>query len=199
MENLKRLTELSRESGVPESTIRRWIESFHHYFTTKKIGKTTYYRSEAIDLLKRLKTYYREGKNADEIEEILSVAIPKTITVDPENPPPGDPLPDGKDSLFLLVEKTMDQRKEIQFLAVQLLKKDEEVKGLRDRIAAVEVKEKEVENLKDEIVALKETIDLEKATVESLRERIGNLEAPPKESLWQAWKRMWKRPQKAMK
>ena len=190
---LRRISELSKESGIPESTARRWIEKHRHYFATKRIGKTTYYHPDAIDVLKRLKTFYDAGRSTEEIEEILSAALPKTITIEPENPPPSEPLPERKDTLFSLIEKSIDQRREIQLLAVQLLRRDDDLKELRERIAAVESKDKEIESLKTEIAILKKTLDFTNANAELLHERVEKIENPPKETTWRAFLRLWKR------
>ena len=190
---LRRISELSKESGIPESTIRRWIESFRHYFAGKKIGKTTYYHPDALDVLKRLKTFYDAGRSTEEIEEILSMALPKTITIEPENPPPPEPLPERKDTLFSLIEKSIDQRREIQLLAVQLLRRDDDLKELRERIAAVESKDTEIATLKTEIETLKKIIDYTNANAELLHERVEKIEHPPNETIWQAFRQMFTR------
>ena len=190
---LRRISEISKESGIPESTVRRWITRFHHYFNTRKIGKTIYYHPDSIELIKRLKGFYDAGRNAEEIEEILSIAFPKTVTIEAENPPLPEPAPEKKDALLSVIEKSIDNRKEIQILAVQVLMKDEEVKELTARLATVEKKNDEIESLKTEIAILKKTLDFTNANAELLHERVEKIENPPKETTWRAFLRMWKR------
>ncbi len=187
---MRRISELSKESGIPESTARRWIEKHHHYFTVKRIGKTTYYHPDAIDVLKRLKTFYDAGRSTEEIEEILSLALPKTITIEPENPPPSEPLPERKDTLFSLIEKTIDQRREIQLLAVQLLRKSEEVNTLKDQVRTLQTETAALKNSTTErIEGHAWEISKLRDELEALRRKI----EPEPVTLWRAFKKMWKK------
>ncbi|HPH12132.1 MAG: hypothetical protein BWY90_01081 [Deltaproteobacteria bacterium ADurb.BinA014] len=193
MENLKRLTELSKESGVPESTIRRWIEAFRYYFAAKKIGRITYYSPACVSLITRIKSLYEAGKSTAEIEEILSVATPKTLTIEVNNSPRSDAALEAVNAVMFAAEKIVDQRKEIQLLSIQILRQNEDFKELRERIAAVESKDKEIESLKTEIAILKKTLDFTNANAELLHERVEKIENPPKETTWRAFLRLWKR------
>jgi len=71
--------------------------------------------------------------------------------------------------------------------------KDEEVKELTARLATVEKKNDEIESLKTEISILKKTLDFTNANAELLHERMEKIENPPKETMWRAFLRMWKR------
>jgi prefoldin subunit 5 len=57
----------------------------------------------------------------------------------------------------------------------------------------VESKDTEIASLKTEIETLKKIIDYTNANAELLHERVEKIEHPPNETIWQAFRRMFRR------
>ena len=73
------------------------------------------------------------------------------------------------------------------------MRRDDDIKELRERIAAVESKDTEIATLKTEIETLKKIIGYTNANAELLHERVEKIEHPPDETTWQAFRRMFTR------
>lgn len=190
MEDLKRLTQLSRESGVPESTIRRWIEKHRHYFAGKKIGKITYYPPAAVELITRIKSLYEAGRSTAEIEEILAEATPKTLTIEPNDSPRSNAGLEAVNAAISAATKIVDQRREIELLAVQILQKSEEVNTLRDQVRTLQTETAALKNSTTErIEGHAWEISKLRDELEALRRKI----EPEPLTLWKAFCRTWKK------
>ncbi|MDM8150691.1 MerR family transcriptional regulator [Priestia megaterium] len=63
--------ELSEETSIPTSTIRRYIDKFQYFFIQKEDHRPKQYEAAAVTVLLKIKQLYDEGCQAEEINEAL--------------------------------------------------------------------------------------------------------------------------------
>lgn len=79
MEKMLTVSELSKITEIPESTVRRYLTRFEAYFPFDSRGKGKKYRPDSIEVLKQIAVLYSEGYQANEIEPMLANRFPFTI------------------------------------------------------------------------------------------------------------------------
>jgi DNA-binding transcriptional MerR regulator len=76
------ISEAEEKTGIPERTIRRYINLHGHRLPIKRQHRVYYVSTDALPLLNEIRTYYADGLTAERVEEELSrVNIPATITI----------------------------------------------------------------------------------------------------------------------
>jgi hypothetical protein len=65
------IPELAKASNIPDSTCRRYIETFKSFFKPKYFGRVIKYPSDSVAVLKTIYLYYQDGKEREEIKELL--------------------------------------------------------------------------------------------------------------------------------
>ncbi|MCM3770348.1 helix-turn-helix domain-containing protein [Priestia aryabhattai] len=74
--------ELSEETSIPASTIRRYIDKFQYFFIQKEDHRPKQYEATATNVLLKIKQLYDEGYQAEEINESLQKEFSLTISKD---------------------------------------------------------------------------------------------------------------------
>ena len=72
MDKMLSVSELSKITEIPESTVRRYISKFEAYFQYDARGKGKKYHPESVKVLKRIAALYSEDYQAHEIESVLA-------------------------------------------------------------------------------------------------------------------------------
>ncbi len=72
MENYINLEQISKESNIAESTIRRYINKFEFLFDINIEGRTKRYNKSCIPYLIKINEMYKSGLNTEEIKKSLS-------------------------------------------------------------------------------------------------------------------------------
>lgn len=75
--------EVIRRSGIAESTARRYIVKFNHYFITQPNRKPKRYDLTAPEIIRRINDLYLAGKSTNDINEILKQETFHVIETDP--------------------------------------------------------------------------------------------------------------------
>lgn len=82
MDDWLTVTDIEKKTGIPDATVRRYIRNHGHNFKIKKKGKSYLVASDSVELMKTIREWYAEGKQAEQVEDKLSKSgIPMTITV----------------------------------------------------------------------------------------------------------------------
>lgn len=84
MDKMLSVSELSKITEIPESTVRRYISKFDTYFRCDSRGKSKKYHQESIEVLGRIASLYGEGYQAHEIDSLLSTQFSFTVTDQPD-------------------------------------------------------------------------------------------------------------------
>ncbi|MEQ7805401.1 DNA-binding protein [Priestia megaterium] len=74
--------ELSEETNIPTSTIRRYIDKFQYFFIQKEDHRPKQYEAAAATVLLKIKQLYDEGFQAEEINEALQKEFSLTTSED---------------------------------------------------------------------------------------------------------------------
>ncbi|WJD79227.1 MerR family transcriptional regulator [Priestia megaterium] len=74
--------ELSEETSIPTSTIRRYIDKFQYFFIQKEDHRPKQYEAAAATVLLKIKQLYDEGCQAEEINEALQKEFSLTTSED---------------------------------------------------------------------------------------------------------------------
>ncbi len=74
--------ELSEETSIPTSTIRRYIDKFQYFFIQKEDHRPKQYEAAAATVLLKIKQLYDEGYQAEEINEALQKEFSSTTSKD---------------------------------------------------------------------------------------------------------------------
>ncbi|MEW4238850.1 hypothetical protein GOICGAJE_04816 [Bacillus sp. MB95] len=74
--------ELSEETSIPTSTIRRYIDKFEDFFIQKENHRPKQYEAAAATVLLKIKQLYDEGCQAEEINEALQKEFSLTTSED---------------------------------------------------------------------------------------------------------------------
>lgn len=75
------LPEAARQTGIPERSLRRYVDRHAGFIPTRRHGRTVSIDPAALPILRRLRELYEAGKNAEQVEETLAEAFPHTLTV----------------------------------------------------------------------------------------------------------------------
>lgn len=115
--------DIEKQTGIPNQTLRRYINNHGHHLNVKKQGKAYYLADESIKVIQEIRKLYEEGMTAQQVNDTLvERAIPMTITIsDGEQKISvhvGEALQDLKESIN-------EQNKVIRSLVEQVQKQQE--------------------------------------------------------------------------
>ena len=79
MKEVLTITRLSELSGIPNSTCRRYLNVFEAFFLLKGGSRLKRYEPHSVEILKRIKHLYDEGRDTQEIYYILQGEFPMVI------------------------------------------------------------------------------------------------------------------------
>ena len=68
------VSEVSEKINVPVETVRRYLRQFSLYLKVKKMHKKYLIHDDSLTVLETIRQLYAEGKNAEEIENILATS-----------------------------------------------------------------------------------------------------------------------------
>ncbi|MFS0621776.1 MerR family transcriptional regulator [Priestia megaterium] len=108
------IKELSEKTGIPDPTIRRYIDKFGNFFTYKGGSRSKRYEEVAVKILIRIKSLYGDGYETDRIDSILRREFAVTISDDgmtkDENTAATPTLATGED--ILEIKKALEEQRE---------------------------------------------------------------------------------------
>lgn len=66
------IAEICKEAKISNSTCRRYISEFDDFFRTRGGSRVKKYEEQAVNVIKRIKYLYDEGKDKEEIYNVLA-------------------------------------------------------------------------------------------------------------------------------
>lgn len=75
------VAEISKITGIPAPTARRYASLFKDFLSSRKMGRVTKYPDSVIAIFQRIVTLYNDGLVTVEIEEKLKSEYPRTIEI----------------------------------------------------------------------------------------------------------------------
>lgn len=85
MKELFTIQRISKELGVPESTLRYWRDRHEEYIPTQGTGRQRRYPGEAVAVFRRIAELAAEELTADQIAERLALEFTREITIAEDN------------------------------------------------------------------------------------------------------------------
>lgn len=79
MEEWLDVMQLAKQTNLPDTTVRRYLQKFNQFFTYKGGKRSRRYESSAIRVLLRIKGLYAEGFETAEVTKVLSDEFPVVI------------------------------------------------------------------------------------------------------------------------
>jgi len=79
MEKWLSVSQINDETSIPETTIRRYLNSFSEYFRAEKIGRGMKYHPDSVAILKRIYSLYNEDYETPEIQKLLDMEFAITV------------------------------------------------------------------------------------------------------------------------
>lgn len=173
------IKEIVQETGLPESTARRYLERHNHALRTQKSGKNAWLLNEDdLPLINTIRNCYEQGMSVAEVENyLLQSGQPITVTIDNE-----------REQAITPAAAFMKMAEEFKYLK-------NEVAASREQLAAAH---EEINYLKGEIVANQEqsaaAYEEIKTKIDSVSEElISRLERGQQEREQEQQKGFWQR------
>jgi predicted transcriptional regulator len=152
------IPEISKETGIPESTARRYLEQHNHALRTKKTGRGAWLLNvEDVQLMNTIRTCYEQKMSVNEVENyLLQSGQPITITIDDEQQQVITPAV----AFMKMAEEMQSLKNEVVASREQLKAAYQEISNLKNEVAASKEQSaaayEEISNIKGEIVANQE-------------------------------------------
>lgn len=156
--------------GVPKSTVADWIEDFSVYIPKVKQGNVTYYKPEAIDVLKFIKQCRDHNYHKAQIMQMLAEkGFPITVEEAIEDVKQALEVDSPRDTLLTVMQtmgqavaKIAEQDEALQTLGKRQDGQDERIKTIEKRTDEIEILKKQFEEMKKELAVTKEELAKEK-------------------------------------
>ena len=84
MDELLTVTQIAKRAGLPETTVRRYLNLFRPFTKVQTFGRTKKYPAEVIDMVRSIASMYEAGKETIEITAFLQANVPQIIEVGAE-------------------------------------------------------------------------------------------------------------------
>ncbi|WP_338789717.1 DUF3967 domain-containing protein (plasmid) [Priestia megaterium] len=115
----------SEKTGIPQQTLRRYIASHAHLLRIKKEHKAYQLHKDCLDVLARIRELYGNGKNAEEVDKILTAqGVPVTVEVVSET---GEQESADLSEVVMDIKKALDEQKEFNKQLLEKFKEQEEL------------------------------------------------------------------------
>jgi len=123
------IPEIAEETGIPASTVRRYLEQHNHTLRTKKSGRGAWLlQEEDVSLIREIRACYERKMSFEEIEDyLLQSGQPLTITVDDETEQVITPA----QAFMQLAGEVKNLHEEIMTTREQLASAHEEIRELK--------------------------------------------------------------------
>jgi hypothetical protein len=131
------LPQVAERAKIPETTARRYANTFKRFLTTKESGNITLYHPETVGILQKISERYRRRQTTDQIIEELRMSYGETFEIEGNHLPqrigyaPTAPLEEIAKAMTALAT----QKEEVMALI-------EKQRRLEQRISELEAKQK---------------------------------------------------------
>jgi len=182
MDGLLRKKDLVEAVGVAKSTIADWITEFHIFIPMVKHGAVTYYKPEALDVLKAIRELRELDQSKVQIMELLyKKGFPVTVEEAERFLSGADP----RDTL-LTVMQTMGQA------VVEIGRQTERQNRIETRIeehyGRISETVDQVADLRQAVEEMKRQLATTQAEASAAKERAERAEAESSKPWWRRWK-----------
>lgn len=122
------IPEIHRETGIPESTVRRYLDQHNHALRTKKNGRGAWLlKTDDTSLMLEIRKCYEQKMSVTEVENyLLQSGQPITITID-----------DEQEDIITPAQAFMQLAGEVQTMQRELLSTQEQLAAAHEEITSL--------------------------------------------------------------
>ena len=131
--------ELVQKTGIPETTVRRYLGIYNSFINSKKFGNTTKYNENCVKVIKNIYKKYQNGMKTEEIRDFLAESEPQYLEIR-QNQLETLPADEVLDVLHKMQQKIDSLEHEIKGL--KLLSDDRDIKLVAEMRKLFEEKQK---------------------------------------------------------
>jgi DNA-binding transcriptional MerR regulator len=156
---LLRKKDLHEPIGIPKSTVADWLNEFKPYIPIIKKGNVTYYKQEAIDVLKFIKACRDKNHSKVEIMELLAERFP--MMVDEQETDEVQEVMEQvqyRDNLLKVMSAVGQTISKLEEHNELIRKQNEEITEQKEKLNALESKVNEIDELKTELERVKKEL-----------------------------------------
>lgn len=121
------VSDLAEQFGIPQPTIRRYIERHGHHLHIRKHHKSYLIAEKSLDDLVRIRESYSQGMNADQVENELAAAnAPTIIDVIAANDRVSDMTPEALSSLHSAMIERFERQEDFNRALIEAMQRERE-------------------------------------------------------------------------
>jgi len=121
------VSELAKRFGIPQPTIRRYIERHGHHLHIRKHHKSYLIAEKSLDDLVRIRESYTQGMNADQVEnELAATNAPTIIDVIAESARESNVSPEALSSLHSEVIEGFERQEDFNRALIEAMQRERE-------------------------------------------------------------------------
>jgi DNA-binding transcriptional MerR regulator len=189
------IPDVSRLTGIPERTLRRYTERHSMYLPSRRQGRMHLLAASAVPVAEKIRDLYGSGKDAEEVDRILAESVPATVTIAPQAadqppPPPGqvEELAGGLRQLA----RVMAEAQERQVAALTWIR--DTLSVVADQAQHLGFIEDESRQLREQVGRLQQVVERQQEALKrEAEERDRKLMAAMRELLAERRKPFWRR------
>lgn len=124
------IPEIAKETKIPESTVRRYLDQHNHALRTKKGARGAWLlKSEDLSLIREIRTCYERKMSAEEVEKyLLKSGQPITVTMDEET----EQIITPAQAFMQMATTVKDLKNEVESTKEQLESAHKEIRELKE-------------------------------------------------------------------
>lgn len=85
MAEWRSINEIARDINIPETTARRYLNTYSDFIKGQRFGAVMKYPDEVAAIIGQIYSLSSKGKKAEEIRDILKGQYEQVITIDPQS------------------------------------------------------------------------------------------------------------------
>lgn len=132
--------DITTQTSLPETTVRRYASLFKVYIKTRSFGRTKKYSPDTIRIMNLIAGLYQSGCNTQEIIEKLNREIPQTVEIETVNTEESFSYGSAMIPPTMFIAMMAAQQETLREIAITLDRvadRDEEIIDLREEVSAL--------------------------------------------------------------
>jgi hypothetical protein len=119
------ISEIEKQTGISNSTCRRYLTTFERFFVVKGGSRLKKYESSSVGILIRIRDLYNDGRDTDEIHNILINEFPMVIDGD-EQQEVGNQTPTlATSDDLILIKQQLDEQTQFNIKLIEKMERQE--------------------------------------------------------------------------
>ena len=148
MERRWTVSEIAKETRIPENTVRRYTQVFEQFLTSRRSGRALVYDDQSVTTIRRISELYGSGHSTRDIEAKLAETIvpqykadvvecDEELKIDLQQLPPQLPL-----QLMAMFNQFETLKEQMAATQTALEEKDSQIQNLNDTLQKMDQEQK---------------------------------------------------------